>query len=129
VGTDGDVQSTSIVVVEDDASIRKLILDILKMSGYAVMPFSNAEDGLDWIRAHPSLGLLITDIKMPGMSGKDLADALCDFLPDIKVLFISGFTSYSGEELSSSPRYEGHFLGKPFKPMELLSQVEALIGH
>ena len=121
--------SIFIVVVEDDDSIRKLVFDILHMSGYSAIPFSNGEEALQWMRAHPSpIDLLITDIKMPGMSGKELADQICHHRPGIKILFISGFTSFTREELNACSNFEGHFLGKPFKPAELRSQVEKIIG-
>jgi DNA-binding NtrC family response regulator len=127
---DADSQSASVILVEDDPAIRRLITEILKMEGYQVIQFSNGEEGLEWIQANPlPFDLLITDIRMPGISGKEFADRISGFRPDIKILFISGFSSYASEDLNPCSNKEEFFLGKPFTRSELLSQVEKIVGR
>jgi two-component system cell cycle sensor histidine kinase/response regulator CckA len=121
--------SRSIVLVEDEPSVQKLIHDVLKSAGYNPIPFANAEQVIPWIDSNPEkVDLLITDIKMPGMSGKELADRLCRSHPKLMVLFISGYSEYDQKDLNSCANPDGHFLEKPFLPSELVRRVNAIFA-
>jgi two-component system cell cycle sensor histidine kinase/response regulator CckA len=111
--------SGTVLVVEDDDALRDLVRVVLEPAGYEVRLAADGEDAL----RHPDPDLLITDILMPGMNGRELADRLLARAPRTRVLFISG---YAGEdvELEDGAR----FLAKPFTPGELLEQVRALLA-
>ena len=84
--------SESILVVEDDARVRKVTVARLRSLGYQVIVADNAADGLDALGRHPEIELVFTDIVMPGgMNGDALAKAARTARPDIKVLFTSGY--------------------------------------
>ena len=95
----GDVGSTAsngqetILLVEDEDSVRELTLKMLQILGYRVLVAASGEEALKISRTHTSeLSLLLTDVVMPGMSGRQLADAMILERPDLRVLFLSGYT-------------------------------------
>lgn len=120
-----------ILLVEDEDSIRSLILKSLERDGFAVTEAGNAADALAACRFESQRpDLLITDIRMPGLQGRALAAAILAEYPGIKVLYISGSTGdeeldrlIGQEELMPGTR----FLAKPFTVSALLAQVEALL--
>src|SRR3954467_614619 len=117
-----------IALVEDEDLIRTLILRILSKHGYRVEAFALAKDALAWFEANPSsFDLLITDVNMPGMSGKDLADEICKRRQDAKILFISGFTSFKEEEMNACGNRKETLLRKPFRPGDLLERVKSIL--
>jgi signal transduction histidine kinase/FixJ family two-component response regulator len=116
----------SILVVEDDPSVRKLSVIILRNCGYQVQESGNAFEALRFIKKNPHFDLVITDVIMPQMSGKDLHDQIKSQLPHIKVLLMSGYTddalAHHGvldERLS--------FLEKPFSPAKLARKVREVL--
>jgi CheY-like chemotaxis protein len=111
--------SGSVLVVEDDDSIRALMRAVLEPAGYDVRLASGGEEALRGADAD----LLITDILMPGMNGRELATRITERAPDTHVLFISGYTGKDAR-LQEGER----FLAKPFTPSALLEQVQALLA-
>lgn len=105
----------TILLVEDDDAVRSVISKTLCNKGYKVLEAVNGAEALKLIRRHDGekIDLLITDIVMPQMNGKDLADRLKTALPDIKILFISG---YSDIVVTRRPLFEtnANFIQKPF---------------
>jgi two-component system, cell cycle sensor histidine kinase and response regulator CckA len=106
----GEVSGESILVVEDNAGVRELTCTILENSGYEV---SSASDPMRALAMARNLDLppdlLLTDVVMPGMSGRDLADKLRDVHPRLNVLYMSGYTNSVLSDRSSLP--EGmHFI-------------------
>jgi two-component system, cell cycle sensor histidine kinase and response regulator CckA len=123
----GEVSGESILVVEDNAGVRELACTILENSGYEV---SSASDPMRALAMARNLDmppdLLLTDVVMPGMSGRDLADKLRDIHPRLNVLYMSGYTNSVLSERSNLP--EGmHFIQKPFSIEALLAQVRAAL--
>jgi len=85
--------SETILLVEDEESVRELVRDTLTNKGYKVMEAKNGEAGLRVSEEHPgAIDMLITDVVMPGMSGRELAKRVSAARPDVKVLFLSGYT-------------------------------------
>ncbi|HUA59602.1 MAG TPA: PAS domain S-box protein [Verrucomicrobiae bacterium] len=85
--------SETILVVEDERAVRDLTVRILKQLGYQVLTASSGAEALELSHAHPGhIDLLLTDVVMPNMSGRQLADALLLLRPQTKVLFLSGYT-------------------------------------
>ncbi len=118
----------TVLVVEDEGGIRALIRKILQKQGYRVFEASRAEEALRIADERPEpIHLLLTDVIMPGMNGRELADRLTSMRPELKVLFISG---YSDEELAGyGPLPEGAaFLQKPFSLATLLDRTRAVLN-
>jgi CheY-like chemotaxis protein len=111
----------SILIADDDELLRTTISNILVSAGYETI---TAEDGLqayDLIRrVHNKVKLVITDIRMPRMSGVELTERLRNEFPELKILCISGYTDRL--------RFKGHyFLAKPFTSSALRAIVQEVI--
>ena len=117
----------TILLVEDEPALLGLTHILLKKMGYTVLPAKNAETALEQARTFAgSIHLLLTDVVMPGMNGRDLWKKLSSQKPDLKVLFMSGYTS---NILSNRGMIEGpfHFIQKPFTMDDLSTKLrEAL---
>ncbi|MCD2317586.1 CHASE3 domain-containing protein [Sphingomonas sp. IC-11] len=85
---DGEI----ILVVEDEERVRHMSVDALRSLGYTVVQASDGEQALAVLAIQPRVDLLFTDIVMPGMNGRQLADAAREQRPDLKVLFTTGYT-------------------------------------
>lgn len=114
-----------ILVCEDEAPVRTMTKRILERSGYRVLDASTPKMALELL-AERNVDLLLTDVIMPTMNGRDLAEAARALIPELPVLFVSGYTAgilnasgVSDESLS--------FLRKPFRETELLHRVQELI--
>ena len=122
------IAQKTILLVEDDERIRDLILAILRPLGYRLIPVRNAAEALEsWYTARRPVDLLLTDIRMPGMKGTELAQMLRREQPALKVLFISGQpgveTTSERESLAGS-----YLLAKPFSPDALAQRVREVLG-
>ncbi|WP_374939258.1 ATP-binding protein [Mesorhizobium sp. NBSH29] len=82
-----------VLVVEDDASVRSLTVQMLTELGYTVRAAEGGAEGLHLLAENPDIHLLLTDVVMPDMNGRQLADAARKAKPDLKVLFTTGYTS------------------------------------
>jgi PAS domain S-box-containing protein len=116
----------SILIVEDDPAVRKLAVIMLRQRGYEVQEANNAFEALELIRRSLRFALVITDVIMPQMSGKELYDQIKSQLPQTRVLLMSGYTddalAHHGvldEGLS--------FLEKPFSPSRLARKVREIL--
>jgi PAS domain S-box-containing protein len=115
----------TILVVDDEDDVRKLLVDVLRFGAYRVIEARDGEQALELALAHDSpVDLLVTDIVMPGMSGMELADALRSRSPDLKVLFMSGYA----ERDRIRPLHENEqFVPKPFLPAEFFRVVNQFL--
>jgi PAS domain S-box-containing protein len=118
--------SGTIVVVEDDASVREMTGRILENGGYTVLAAESAEKALDLLAGGRHVDLVITDMVMPGMNGMELSLAVQQMRPELPVLFISGYTDDPGIRLGVPDGLP--FLLKPFHTNELLNKVAELLG-
>jgi signal transduction histidine kinase/CheY-like chemotaxis protein len=82
----------TVLVVEDEADVRRLTVEMLQELGYATLTAENAERALEQIDAHPEIALLMTDVVMPGANGRALATEATRRRPNLPVLFTTGYT-------------------------------------
>jgi len=116
----------TVLVVEDQANVRKFAAAVLKEYGYRVIPVENAGEALVACQ-RVRFDLVLTDVVMPHVSGRDLADKLELLQPDIKVLFMSGYTD---DVIAHFDVLAGgaKFIQKPFSPEELAGKVREVLG-
>ena len=82
-----------VLLVEDEESVRQLVRETLESKGYTVMEAENGEAGLKIADGHNGpIHMMITDVVMPGMSGRELAKRLTQLRPETKILYLSGYT-------------------------------------
>ncbi len=119
--------SERILVVEDEAQIRRLVAEILDLEGYDVVTAEGGEDALMILDAAPQpFDLLITDIVMSGMSGKRLSEQTQGTYPTMKVLYMSGYPENAS--ILHHVNVKGqHFLQKPFSPTSLADKVREVL--
>ena len=79
-------------MVEDDEKVRNVTVDVLRELGYTVVHARSGEDALLQLGLQPKIDLLVTDIVMPGMTGRVLADQAMELRPALKVLFMTGYS-------------------------------------
>ena len=118
----------TILVVEDEAGIRSLVRKILRRQGYEILEAANGPEAIEICREHASkIDLLISDVVMPGMSGRDLVEQLKRRGWRMRVLYVSGFTDdpsiYSGTLAPGTA-----FLQKPFTLGSLLEKVKEVLA-
>jgi CheY-like chemotaxis protein len=109
----------TVLVVEDESLLRSLASRVLEAAGYRIYQAPNGAAALEFLNAHPGeVDLVLTDIVMPRMSGRELAEKLRERRPGLPILFMSG---YSGDEIAQRGlRLEGvPLIKKPFTPDEL----------
>ena len=118
----------TILLVEDESGIRGLVRKILRRERYEVLEAGTAEEALAAVAEHEgAIDLLLTDVLLPGMSGRELAQSLCITYADLKVIYVSGFTG--DEEVRAGEFPPGsRFLQKPFTLGALVSAVKEAIG-
>jgi len=121
--------SGAVLVVEDQPEVRELTCLILRGIGYEVLDAGDGEEALAIAERHPCpIRLLLTDVIMPGMNGKELAAQLAGLQPSIKVIYMSGYTDRIMSEtgvLDSSVA----FLQKPFLPEKLTELVQRMLAN
>jgi two-component system, cell cycle response regulator CpdR len=113
-----------LIVVEDDDGVRVLVEELLLDRGYSVITAPTGAEGLDRIRREPRLSLVITDIRMPGIDGWELARRATEMRADLKILYITG---YPGEQRPDDAP-PGPLLRKPWRAGEFYECLEQLIG-
>jgi two-component system, cell cycle sensor histidine kinase and response regulator CckA len=123
------IGSESVLVVEDEESVRTLICSILEQNGYTVLEADSPARAFEIARQHQVIHLVLTDVVMPGMSGPKMVKKIEEMRPGLKVLFMSG---YAGGFGAAQGMLEGgaSLLQKPFSKHALLQRVrETLEAH
>ncbi len=117
-----------VLLVEDEPSVRRISSRVLREQGYAVLEAANGVQALSLAKqdSNRDLRLLLTDVVMPLMDGTELATQLKATLPDIRVLFVSGYTDDRIDRLDSLASGTG-FVAKPFTPDALANKVREML--
>jgi len=118
----------TILLVEDETAVRELAARVLSEHGYTVLEAANGEEALRLIQENEKteFHLLLADVVMPQLGGPELADRLMVTQPDLKVLFISGYTN-STTLSGNSGETRSSFLSKPFPPEVLVRKVREVL--
>jgi DNA-binding response OmpR family regulator len=119
----------TVLVVEDDRCVRRLLRSVLARAGYSVLCAADPADALLCVWTYfDRIDLILTDVVMPGMDGPELARRVARARPGTALLFMSGYVDETLAEHGLSARAHD-LIVKPFTPRELLRRVEAALRH
>jgi two-component system cell cycle sensor histidine kinase/response regulator CckA len=118
--------SETILLVDDEEGVRKLVSAVLNTGGYTVMEAANGSAALSIYEknAH-KVDLVLTDVVMPQMNGFELGERLAEKNPDLRILYMSGYRDSPNNRAPGDPPRS--FLNKPFTPDTLLSKVREVL--
>ncbi len=119
----------TILVVDDEPAICELVADMLRQLGYSVVTAPCASEAIKLVMARDrKFDLILTDMLMPGMNGRELVQSLAGLDPGIKVLYMSGHTD---NLITAQGRRDqgGHFIGKPFTPYGLARKIREVLDN
>jgi CheY-like chemotaxis protein len=120
--------SETVLLVEDQDEVRRLATKVLKAKGYRVLEAADGAAALALIQRHPGpIDLLLTDVVMPGMNGRELAEYLKKRLPVVKVLYTSGYTHDVIAHRGVLDR-DMAYIAKPYTPDRLAAKVREVLG-
>jgi CheY-like chemotaxis protein len=116
-----------ILLVEDEPSVRQLTQHILRTHGYEVHEAEGGAQALELIRQQAvHIDLVVTDLVMPGMNGRDLVVRLRDDYGPLKVLYMSGYSD-SMPVTGQDSNEQAAFLAKPFAPEDLIKKIQDIL--
>ena len=117
----------TILMAEDDDALRKMAESMMKKAGYRIITAVNGEDAMNSVRKfNDPIDLLITDVVMPGMSGKDLAEQMQKEFPGLKVLYMSGYTANVIAHQDILDR-DKNFIQKPFNYEDIAYKIREVL--
>jgi len=117
----------SVLVVEDDPSVRLLVVEVLQDLGYSAVEAVNADMAIAKLRQDIHFDLMISDVGLPGMNGRQLAEVARDLIPDLKVLFITGYAANAVNK--SAFLADGmDMISKPFDLEQLARKIRAMLA-
>jgi CheY-like chemotaxis protein len=114
-----------VLIVEDDMILRMRSVDIVEDAGYTPVEAVDADEALGILQSRSDIALLFTDIQMPGsMDGLQLAHAVYERWPQLKIILVSGQLKLSSAEI---PR-DSRFFGKPLVSGQIITEMQDMIG-
>jgi two-component system cell cycle sensor histidine kinase/response regulator CckA len=118
--------AATILLVDDNASLRMLAGEVLRGAGYQVIECESSEAALVAVESQPDIHLLISDVALSGMSGTELAAIISASRPEMSILYISGYPDdfVTDERVSA----KSQFLQKPFGAASLIANVRTLLS-
>jgi PAS domain S-box-containing protein len=121
--------SETILLAEDEPMVRQLVRAVLEQGGYRVLEAADGAEALRLAEAHPGpIHLLLTDVVMPGISGRELTERLAKQRPEVRVVYMSGYTDDA--VVRHGVLHAGvAFIQKPFAPSALLRKVQEVLGQ
>jgi CheY-like chemotaxis protein len=126
IAAHAESNGATILVIDDEPTVRMLVVDALTDAGYMCIEASDGNEGLKLMEASQSIDLLITDVGLPGLNGRQVADAARTHMPELKVMFITGYAE-------NAALNHGHIehgmevMTKPFSVDDLTARVARLL--
>ena len=118
-------ETVTILLVDDEQSVRAIVVKILRRAKYHVIEAENGEAALRIAKAHPGkIDIVLTDMYMPGLRGPEVVQAIAPIRPGLRALFMSG---YADQDSRTAVPPGANFLNKPFSGHELTAAVEAVL--
>ncbi|MBU6396948.1 MAG: response regulator [Rhodospirillales bacterium] len=118
----------TILVVDDEPTIRMLVTETLKEHGYITFEAGDAPAALGILKAPGRISLLLTDITLPGQNGRELAEAAKQLRPELKILFMTGYAHNIDIGLTGSGFGGANIITKPFSLDGLVKKISAIIA-
>ncbi|WP_459747365.1 response regulator [Pseudomonas sp. 3A(2025)] len=120
-------QGECVLVVEDEEAVRMLVVDALRELGYSTRQASDGAGAITRLQDSGRIDLLVTDVGLPGLNGRQLAEIARQFRPELKVLFMTGYAGnpQDHEELQANGM---DMLIKPFNVDDLAARVRGMLG-
>lgn len=116
-----------VLVVDDEALIRMNTSDMLDELGFVVLEASNADEAFTLLARHPDIGLMITDLELPGMGGEELVRTTLALHPQVRVIVATG---HAIDRFAGDAAFAGvAFLAKPFDAADLRRALETAARH
>jgi len=121
-------RDVTVLVVEDETGVRDFAIEALSTLGYDVLSADRAPAALELLARHPEVSLLLTDVVMPEVNGRQLADAALKQRPDLKVVFMTGYTRNAIVH-NGVLDVGAHLVSKPFTISQLAAELEATLAE
>jgi CheY-like chemotaxis protein len=118
------VHPVTVLVVDDDPTARTVLYRTMEAAGHVVYAAADGVEALTMLAHAPSVDVVVTDVRMPGMDGRQLAEAVGARYPHIPVLFVSGYDSYIG-----TAELPGPVVSKPFRAEALIESVQQVLAR
>lgn len=118
----------TVLLVEDEPAVRMLVLDLLEALGYTALEAEDAKKALVLLESDRRVDLLVTDVGLPGMNGRQLAEIARQHRPDLKVLFMTGYAQKAAERQGFLDRGMD-MVAKPFTLDQLANKIRMMINH
>ncbi len=118
--------SERILVVEDDLQVRTAVIAQLRSLGYSVTEAAGAQPALELLGNGAGFDLILTDVIMPGMDGPQLAQSVSTHWPDLKIIFMSGYSQNAARN-HDRVAPDAHLLSKPFRKIDLATRVREVL--
>ncbi|MBU1221053.1 response regulator [Myxococcota bacterium] len=123
-----NIRNLNILLVEDEEIVRKVALKAISKLGYNLLQADNGVSALELVeRERKEIHLLVTDLVMPQMGGQELAKTLRQIMPDLKILFTSGYTDSS--KIPEIETGKSDFLQKPYTPTEIRKKILTMVSN
>lgn len=113
----------SVLVVDDEPTVRMLVVETLEEQGYTAMEAADALSAIEILKSPERIDLLVTDVTLPGQNGRQLADAAKQIRPELKVLFMTGY-AHNVEVGNGGP---AEIITKPFSLDRLAKKIRAMM--
>ena len=119
--------SRTVLVVDDEDAVRRLVATILRRHGFTPIEAASGREALTALAERPDVELVISDVLMPELGGRELAQRVLRDYPTLPILFISGYTNQELADDDGTLHTDAMFLAKPFSQQELMDAVESLL--
>jgi len=121
------VTPAAILVVEDEPHVRSLLRQMLAPQGYRVIEAANGLEALATLEKEKEVDMILTDVVMPEMDGRELGAKAAKLKPGIRILYTSGYTDDMALH-SQQLAFKAHFIQKPFTPLQLREKIRQVMG-